>query len=112
MIKNLTRQTILATCVEIAHTPLKRMRGLVGRLFLKPTEALVIAPCQSIHMLFMKFPIDVIFLDDKNKVIGQRARIKPFQFSAIFWKSACAIELPAGTIELTHTQLGDQIQIS
>ena len=111
MIKNLTQQTVLATFVEIADTSFKRMCGLLGRSSMKPTQALVIIPCQSIHMLFMKFAIDVIFIDDKNKVIGLSARIKPFQFSGIFWKSACAIELPSGTIEATKTQIGDSIQI-
>ena len=108
---NLTRETTLATSVQVADTSLKRMQGLLGRTSLSAGEALIIAPCRSIHMLFMKFAIDVIFIDDKNKVAGLIRRIKPFAFSPIFWKSACAIELPAGTIERTKTQIGDSIQI-
>lgn len=76
------------------------------------TEALVIIPCQSIHMMFMKFPLDVIFLDGKDKVVGLVQRIKPFTMSPFFWKSSCAIELPAGTIEKTGTQVGDQLFVS
>ena len=111
-IVNLTRSTTLANSVEMADTPRKRMRGLLGRESMKEGNSLVITQCQSIHMFFMKFAIDVVFIDAKNKVVGLQVRIKPFQLSPIFWKSACAVELPAGTIEATQTQVGDQIQIS
>ena len=110
-IVNLSKETTLASHVEIADTPPKRMQGLLGREFLPEGEALMITHCQSIHMLFMKFPIDVVFLDNQNKVVGVTARIKPFAFSPIFWKSSCAIELPAGTIEATKTCVGDQLVI-
>ncbi len=111
MIKNLTRQTTIAASVEIARTPFKRLQGLCGRTALGFGEALVITHCQSIHMMFMKFPIDVIFIDGKGKTVGLAERIKPFAISPIFWKSSCAIELPAGTIEKTNTQVGDQLKI-
>ena len=110
-IVNLTQRKILAETVEIAQNPLSRMKGLLGRTELRSKEALVITGCQSIHMFFMRFAIDVIFVDKKNSVVGLTANIKPFMLSPIFWKSSCAIELPAGTIEASQTQLGDQLQI-
>ncbi len=109
---NLTQRTSLANSLEMADNPLKRMKGLLGRESLNKNEALVIWQCQSIHMLFMKFAIDVVFVDANNKVVGIVSKIKPFRFSPVFWKSACAIELPAGTIEETKTQVGDQLTIS
>ena len=108
-ILNLTRKTTIASHVEMADTFFKRMQGLLGRASLGAGEALIITHCQSVHMLWMKFAIDVIFIDQQNKVVGLTARIKPFKFSPIFWKSSCAIELPAGTIETTNTQMGDEI---
>ncbi len=111
-IVNLTRKTFLADSVETADTSLKRMRGLLGRGSIKPGEALVIPQCKSIHMFFMKFAIDVVFLDENNKVVGLKERIKPFAVSPVFWKSSCAVELPVGTIKGTGTQVGDQIQIN
>jgi len=111
MISNLTRQTTLARRVVIAEDSSARMKGLLGRLNLEPDEALVITHCQSIHMFFMKFAIDVIFCDKDNKVIGLCANIKPWQLSPIFFKASLAIELPTGTIALTKTQLQDQITI-
>ena len=110
-ITNITRQTVIAQSVEIASTPLARMQGLLGRASLSPSQALVITSCQSIHMLFMRFAIDVIFIDGKNKAVGLVQDIQPFQFSSVFWKSACAIETAAGTIERSQTQLGDEISI-
>lgn len=111
-ITNITRGTVLASDVAIADTPLKRMRGLLGRQSLGPKEGLVITRCQSIHMFFMKFPIDVVFIDKNEKVVGLTENIKPFALSPIFWKSACAIELPVGTIDSTKTTTGDQLKIS
>ena len=109
---NTTQATTLASYVEIADNPEKRMKGLLGRHSLSEGYALVITRCNSIHMLFMKFSIDVVFLDKKNRVVGLVPNIKPFQFSPIFWKASCALELPVGVIELTKTQIGDQITVT
>ena len=111
-IRNLTRNKAVADRADRADNPWKRMKGLLGRSQLAPGEALLISPCQSVHMLFMKFVIDVIFLDKQNRVVGLCGGLKPFQFSPVFWKSACAIEAPVGTIVKTHTQLGDQFQLT
>jgi len=109
MINNLTRKTIISTHVEIAQNSYARMKGLLGRKDFPSGEALVITRCQSIHMFFMKFPIDVIFCDRRNKVVGLCEDIKPFYLSPIFFKASNAIELPTGAIKASQTQLGDQI---
>jgi uncharacterized protein len=109
MIKNTTRNTVLASKVILADTASKRMVGLLDRSNLDQGEGLVLDPCNSVHMLFMKFAIDVIFLDKNNRVVGLCENLKPFCFSPIFWESACALELPAGTIKQSNTQSGDQI---
>ena len=111
-IVNVTRQTQLAQQVIVANTPLERMQGLLNRESFLPQEALVITQCSSIHMFFMKFAIDVVFVDKHNQVVGLCPHIKPFEVSPIFWKSACAIELPAGTIKATGTQVGDQLEFN
>ena len=111
VIHNITRNIVLADRASMADTALKRMKGLLGRPCFSPGEALAIIPCQSVHMLFMQFAIDVIFVDRNKHVTGLCLHLKPFQFSPIFWKSACAIELPAGIIERTNTKIGDLIQV-
>ncbi len=108
---NQTRHTILATHVEIADTSPKRMKGLLGRDSLSDGDALKIVPCQSVHMLFMRFAIDVIFVNDKQCIVGCCEQLKPFQLSPIFFNSCCAIELPAGKINQTQTRKGDFIEI-
>ena len=111
MIHNLTRNTTVASHVEIAQNPWARMKGLLGASSFPLNEALIITRCQSIHMFFMKFPIDVIFCDRQNKVIGLCERLKPFCLSPIFFKASYAIELPSGIIASSKTQVGDQIQL-
>ena len=110
MIHNLTRNTTVASHAEIARDPWARMKGLLGRRDFPQNEALIITRCQSIHMFFMKFPIDVIFCDRQNKVIGLCERLKPFCLSPIFFKASYAIELPLGAVASSKTQVGDQIQ--
>jgi uncharacterized membrane protein (UPF0127 family) len=60
-------------------------------------------------MFFMKFPIDVIFCDDHDRVVGICPNIKPFALSPIFLKASFAIELPSGSIAASKTQVGDQL---
>jgi len=110
MISNLTRNTTIASRIEIAKNPWARMKGLLGRRDFFQNEALIITRCQSIHMFFMKFPIDVIFCDRQNKVIGLCEKLKPFCLSPIFFKASYAIELPSGTIAASKTQVGDQVK--
>ena len=111
MVVNLTRQCTIASSVKVASNPWQRVKGLLGTRTLPQQEALVITRCQSIHMVFMKFPIDVIFCDAQNTVVGLCENIQPFCFSPIFWKASYAIELPAGSINASKTQIGDQMQI-
>ncbi len=110
-IRNTSRNTILADRVTVADSPSTRMKGLLGRTHLPEGEALVISQCQSVHMMFMSFAIDVVFIDQQSQVVGLCRKLKPFAFSPIFWKSSCAIELPAGRIDQTQTCLGDKINL-
>ncbi len=103
---NVTKGVALATELEIATSFLARSQGLLGRSGLRRDTGMLIDPCSSIHMWFMRFPIDVIFLDKKNRVVGLRRNIKPWGM-AWSWRGAKTIELPVGVIASTRTQLGD-----
>ena len=85
------------------------MIGLLGRAKIEQNQALIIGNCNSIHMFFMRFAIDVIFIDKEKKVVGFEKNIKPFQLSKIYWKSTAAIELATGVIDRSKTQIGDQL---
>jgi uncharacterized protein len=108
---NQTRQTLIAQSAIVADTFLSRMVGLLTRSSLPQGEALIITRCQSIHMFFMRFPIDVIFIDTEDRVVGLVPDIKPFHLSPLFFNASCAIELPAQTINLTKTELGDCLSL-
>ncbi len=107
---NATKRTLLADDVKVARTFLERSIGLLNRENLKNKEALVLPSCQCIHMFFMKFSIDVIFMGKDDKIIGMADHVNPFEVSPFFIKAVTAIELPAGTIETTRSEIGDVVE--
>ncbi len=107
---NKSKNTVIAENVILADTFWTRIKGLLGREELRAGEALVITQCQSIHMFFMRFAIDAIFVDKEDYVIGLVARIKPFCLSPVFFRSKYVIELREGTIGTTKTSLGDKVE--
>lgn len=110
-ILNTTKNTVLARKGGIAGTFRSRMTGLLDRKSLLPGEALIITRCKSIHMFFMRFAIDAVFVDKDNSVVGLVERIKPFRLSPVFLRASYVIEVPLGTIVQTKTSVGDKIEI-
>jgi uncharacterized protein len=110
-IVNATKNTVLADKAELADTPISRLVGLLSRSSLSPGEALVFIPGNSIHTFFMRFTIDVIFLDRHNRVIRAISRLRPWRMTAVYFSSRSCIELPAGTIESTGTSPGDSLSL-
>jgi len=110
-IVNVSKDRTLAQNALMADSSLKRIVGLIGKTGLKKDEALIIRSCNSIHTFFMRFPIDVLFVDSGNKVVFLRGRLKPWRLTPICWKAKFVIELPAGTIEESKTSLGDEIRL-
>jgi hypothetical protein len=110
-IQNLTRQTEIACCAEVADSAATRNKGLLGRTALPPGGGMWIVPCESVHTFFMKFPLDLVYLDRNKKVKKVRGNVGPWRLSACF-SAHSIIELPAGTVQSTQTQRGDQIEFS
>jgi uncharacterized membrane protein (UPF0127 family) len=108
LVRNLTRGVVLANSADLADTSAKRRTGLLKHTELKSGEGLWIVPCESVHSFFMKFTIDVLYLDRMKKVRGIRAEMKPWRVSACL-PAHSVLELPAGTIAQTGTQKGDQM---
>lgn len=108
---NLDRNTVIASHIVVADTPWTRMKGLLGRSSLSEQTGLLITQCNSIHMFFMKFPIDVLFLDHNNQAVGVVKDIRPYQLSPIFWKAVKALELPSGTLEKAQVEPGHRISL-
>ena len=107
---NVTRSTVLATRLELTADGASRRKGLLGRESLLPGEGLWIRPCESVHTFFMRFAIDLVYLDRKHKVRKVRSAVAPWRVSACFLAHS-VLELPAGTIERSQTESGDVIEI-
>ncbi len=107
IITNMTRQVKLADRATVAASHFQRMKGLLGRTGLVSGEALILKPCGSVHTCFMRFTIDVIFVDRHNRVVKALSRMAPGRMSGIYFTASFCIELPEGTIESTATQIGD-----
>jgi uncharacterized membrane protein (UPF0127 family) len=108
-IRNLTKDTMLAGRAEVADTSRKRRTGLLKHSSLPAGEGLWIAPCEAVHTFFMKFPIDVVFLNKKRKVLGVRENVRPGRL-AICLRAYSVLELPAGACARTSTAAGDQLE--
>ena len=109
---NATRKTWLATKVRKADSFLTRLVGLLKRSNLGPEEALWLMPSKGIHTIGMKFPIDVVFLNRGNAVVGLVQGMPPFRLSSVHFTSYSVLELPTGTIKKSRTEVGDQFEIS
>src|SRR5437764_3068149 len=108
-IVNLTRQITLADKAERASTFWSRGRGLMLKPPLPAGGGLIIEPCNSIHMFFMRYPLDILFLDKEGKVIFMYKGIKPWRMGRVVRGAKMAIELPDGVIDNSGTQPGDRI---
>lgn len=108
--RNDTRQTVLAVAADVANTSATRRTGLLKHERLEPGEGLLISPCSAVHTFFMKFPIDLVYIDRKKQVRKVRQAVPAWRLSACF-SAHSVIELPAGTVERTRTEPGDQLVI-
>ena len=104
--------------VEVAGSWWARARGLIGRRSLSENEGLLLPGTNSIHMLFMRFPIDCVFVsaprpDGSREVVGIRERLAPWR-GVVWWVrgAKAAVELPAGAIAKSGIRIGDPVWLS
>ena len=106
---NLTKDRVLAERASVARSFFRRLKGLLGTETLLDGDALLLAPCNSIHMFGMKYAIDVVFLDKELVVVDVLENIAPGKASRVYRKAYCCLELPAGKVNLTGTAGGDKL---
>ncbi len=106
---NLTRGTVLAASLEVADHGSKRRTGLLGRNSLDPGGGLWIAPCEAVHTFFMRFAIDLVYLDRTRRVRKVRHAVGPWRISACLTAKS-VLELPAGTVLESQTRAGDMVE--
>jgi uncharacterized membrane protein (UPF0127 family) len=111
---NLTRNAYLATRLSMAGTHWSRLRGLMWRDATSfPTgDGLWIIPSRGVHTFAMKFPIDVIYLDNKKIVVHIEQGLKPWRVAPVSMRTASVLELPDNTLQSSGTTVGDQIEIA
>ena len=106
----LERGPVVCEQGEVAASSWSRSKGLLGRSGLGEQEGLWIQPTSSIHMWFMRFPIDVIWAAEDGRVIKLVVNIKPWRMS--FCRGAkVSLELPVGAIERSGVKVGDHLVI-
>lgn len=119
--RNATRETTLATSVELATSFWARFMGLMGRRMLLPGMGLWISGTNGIHMFFMRFAIDAVFLGRPasgggtravRRVVGLQRGLRPWIGLVPLVRGADSVlELPVGTIEATGTRVGDEVHL-
>jgi uncharacterized protein len=108
LVRNQTRNNVLAESTEIADDSATRRKGLLGRNSLPPGHGIWIVPCSAVHSWGMKFAIDLLYLDRKQRVRKVRHGMAPWSLSMCLLADS-VLELPAGTAAQTKTQPGDQL---
>jgi len=93
---------------EMPESAMGRTRGLLGRDGLEPGSGMLIDRAASVHMFFMRFPIDVVFLDRDLKVVRVVERLRPWRVAGAR-RAAAALELPVGAAAAAGVRVGDEL---
>lgn len=101
---------VCARC-ELATTPARRLRGLLGRRALDPDAGLLLRPASSIHTCFMRFAIDAVFLDGADRVVRVAADLRPWRAASVRGSGA-VLELAPGTCAAHGVRSGDLLVIA
>ena len=110
---SLTREDGRVVCEHllVAARPLRRMRGLLGRSSLPSGEGILLRPAGSVHTFFMRFPIDVVFLDEELQVVGISRDLRPWRFAGR--SGACSVlEISAGEARRRGLNKGDRLAVA
>ncbi|HXE64666.1 MAG TPA: DUF192 domain-containing protein [Bryobacteraceae bacterium] len=107
-LRNVTRGTVLGEAIDIADTSAKRTTGLLKHTELRAGEGLWIVPCEGVHTFFMKFALDLVYIDKKNVVRKVVGNVRPWRASFCLMAHG-VVELPVGTIEGSGTRKRDEL---
>ena len=100
---------LLAGRIRPAHTHWTRLRGLLGTARLTEGEGLWLKPCRQVHMIGMRYAIDVVFLDDASRVVHAITALRPGAISPKIAAATSVVELPAGTLARSGVSVGTRI---
>jgi len=100
---------MLGTRVGMADRWWSRLRGLLGRPAPVPGEGLLLVPCRSVHMVGMRYALDVAFVDHDGTVVATYHALPPGSRTSWHRRARAALELPVGTLRRTNTREGDAL---
>lgn len=109
-VRNATRERELGDRIGLADGFWTRLRGLLGRPEPEPGEGLLITPSRGVHMLGMRYPLDVLLLDEGGTVVASYRGLPPGGRTKVHRAARHALELPTGTIDRTGTREGDELR--
>ena len=109
LVANASRGTVLGQAIEVAQTAAQRVKGLLGRECLEDGQGLLFRGAESMHTLFMRFPIDIVYADKNGKLVMLAEAVGPFKLVAAPLRCYYALELPAGVINQSKTRVGDRL---
>lgn len=107
---NLSNEQVLAELLRVAATESERKQGLIGAQPLRQGEGLLLNPCEMIHTRGLAISIDVVYIDDHDRVVGLDEKLPPDSEGSAYKDVHKVLELPAGTIRKTSTKVGDQLK--
>lgn len=110
-VTNVTRDAVLVEAGRIADNVFTRVQGLMGKRGLEPGTGLLITPCSSIHSMWMRFRFDAVFISREGEAVHLIEAMPPWRASKMIWQAKSVLELPAGVIAQTGTQVGDQLKL-
>lgn len=106
---NESRQTVLGSRVRLADSLPSRLRGFLFRARPAMGDGIFLAPCKGVHMFGMRFPLDVLIINQAGLVMATHPSLEPGQRTPVYREAHYALELPAGAIEATATAVGDRL---
>lgn len=104
-------EVLIASDVSKAKSMKERMLGLMFSEDIPRGDALWIKPCNSIHTFFMKYPIDVLFLDRNLTVVKIYENLAPWRITPIHFKSSSVVEMRGGSLKGT-VKVGEHIEVN
>ena len=107
MLYNVNKDNLVLENIKLANGFLQKFKGLMGQKSLHKSEGLMLLSCNSIHTCFMRFPIDVVFLNINHEVIAMKKGVRPWRMVNFVKKAYITLEMTEGTIEYKNIELGD-----
>ena len=110
-VANRTRGSVAVERCRVAQSIRDRLVGLLGTADLRAGEGLWIEQSPSIHMFFMRYPIDAVFVDPHGKVVKIVERLRPWRIVAWARGARDCLELPAGAARAAGINIGDELRL-